>query len=196
MITIRFTPATGTALAAVVFSGAIFGFFYAWACSTLWGLDTIDPRAAIEAMQGMNASVQNPIFFAGFFLTPVVTGLAGVLALSEGRRTMAALLLVSAGLSVAGSILWTATMNLPLNEGLAAVGVPTDIDQAREIWQEYSREWKNANLFRTVVTGITLTLAGAGLLFSQVSQRSRTPAVAPHGHLQQVMGNNSATSQR
>ncbi|WGW03767.1 hypothetical protein [Tropicibacter oceani] len=24
--------------------GAIFGFFYAWACSTMWGLDAIDPE--------------------------------------------------------------------------------------------------------------------------------------------------------
>ena len=30
----------------VVFAGAAFGFFYAWVCSTLWGLDTLAPQAA------------------------------------------------------------------------------------------------------------------------------------------------------
>ncbi|WP_255564512.1 hypothetical protein [Mameliella sp. CS4] len=27
-----------TGLAALIFAGAIFGFFYAWVCSTMWGL--------------------------------------------------------------------------------------------------------------------------------------------------------------
>ena len=46
------------AVAAVAFGGAISGFFYAWVCSTMWGLDDADPRVAIAAMQAMNASVR------------------------------------------------------------------------------------------------------------------------------------------
>lgn len=34
----------------LLLTGAIFGFFYAWVCSTMWGLDQIDPNVAIEAM--------------------------------------------------------------------------------------------------------------------------------------------------
>ena len=49
-------------LLSVVFSGAIFGFFYAWVCSTMWGLDATDPRVAIQAMQAMNGSVRNAVF--------------------------------------------------------------------------------------------------------------------------------------
>ena len=49
--------------------GAIFGFFYAWVCSTMWGLDAVDPKTAITAMQAMNASVRNLVFFPGFFGT-------------------------------------------------------------------------------------------------------------------------------
>ena len=49
--------AVGLAVVTIVFFGAIFGFFFAWVCSTLWGLDHIDPRSAIEAMNGMNESV-------------------------------------------------------------------------------------------------------------------------------------------
>ena len=59
-------------IVSVVFCGAIFGFFYAWVCSTMWGLDQADPRVAIAAMQAMNASVRNAVFFPAFFLTPVV----------------------------------------------------------------------------------------------------------------------------
>ncbi len=53
--------ALGTGLLAIVFAGAIFGFFYAWVCSTMWGLDATDPRIAIAAMEAMNASVRNAV---------------------------------------------------------------------------------------------------------------------------------------
>ncbi|MEH2506785.1 putative membrane protein [Bradyrhizobium sp. AZCC 1578] len=49
-------------IASIVFCGAIFGFFYAWVCSTMWGLDQADPRVAIAAMQAVNASVRNAIW--------------------------------------------------------------------------------------------------------------------------------------
>lgn len=68
-----------SALVSVVLTGAIFGFFYAWVCSTMWGLDAADPRVAIEAIQEMNASVRNAVFFPAFFLTPVAMALTGML---------------------------------------------------------------------------------------------------------------------
>ncbi len=38
------------AFLSLILSGAIFGFFYAWICSTMWGLDAADPVIAIKAM--------------------------------------------------------------------------------------------------------------------------------------------------
>ena len=80
------TPALITAWVGVLFAGAIFGFFYAWVCSTMWGLDEADPRVAIAAMQAMNASVRNAVFFPAFFLTPVVLGVNGGRKLTPFRR--------------------------------------------------------------------------------------------------------------
>ena len=57
-------------LLSLTLSAAIFGFFYAWVCSTMWGLDAADPRVAIGAMQAMNASVRNAVFAPIFFGTP------------------------------------------------------------------------------------------------------------------------------
>jgi uncharacterized membrane protein len=65
-------------------TGAIFGFFYAWICSTMWGLDAADPSVAIAAMQAMNASVGNVVFAPVFFGTPVVLLVAAVLARQAG----------------------------------------------------------------------------------------------------------------
>ncbi|TIP78494.1 MAG: hypothetical protein E5X60_39655, partial [Mesorhizobium sp.] len=79
----------GLSVTSIVSSGAIFGFFYAWVCSTMWGLDQTDPRVAIEAMQAMNASVRNAVFFPAFFLTPVVLGLTAAAMLFDGRKSPA-----------------------------------------------------------------------------------------------------------
>lgn len=59
-------------LLSLLSSGAIFGFFYAWVCSTMWGLDAANPALAIGAMQAMNASVRNAVFAPAFFGTPFV----------------------------------------------------------------------------------------------------------------------------
>ena len=61
------------ALLSLLLSAALFGFFYAWVCSTMWGLDMADPRVAIAAMQAMNASVRNAVFAPAFFGTAPVS---------------------------------------------------------------------------------------------------------------------------
>lgn len=177
MLRPRLTPATFAGVAAVVFAGAMFGFFYAWLCSTLWGLNLINPAVAIEAMQAMNDSVRNPVFFAGFFLTPVVTAGAALLAWQERRLVMSALMATATAAYLAGCVWWTAQVNLPLNAGLAAVILPTDAARAGAIWAEYSSAWQSANLVRTVVSGISLGLVGLGLLWS--SRAPHEPAGTP-----------------
>ena len=73
-------------LLSLLLCGAIFGFFYAWVCSILWGLDQIDPNTAITAMQAMNASVRNVVFAPAFFATPVVMLAGALLAISCCNR--------------------------------------------------------------------------------------------------------------
>ena len=112
----------GATLIALVMTGALFGFFYAWVCSTMWGLDAADPRIAIAAMQAMNASVRNAVFFPVFFLTAPALGLAAVLAARAGRRAAAALLLGAAAIVALGCFALTVTVNVPMNEALATLG--------------------------------------------------------------------------
>ncbi len=150
-------------LASVLFAGAIFGAFYAWVCTTMWGLDDADPRVAIAAMQSMNASVRNAVFFPSFFLTPVVLGATALLARSSGRRRAARLFGAGAVVYLLGGLILTATVNVPMNEDLATVAVPDSVDAAAEIWDDYSGRWQFFNLIRTVCSGVALVLAGAGL---------------------------------
>ncbi|MFV0373355.1 DUF1772 domain-containing protein [Microbacterium sp.] len=158
------TAADLASVVAAVLVAAIFGFFYAWVCSTLWGLDAADPRVAIEAMQAMNASVRNPVFFVSFFLTPVALAVAALLSWARNARIPAVLFGVAAALYTVGGILLTSTINVPWNEALAMVTVPASVDEAAAIWQEYSGKWQIANLVRTVVSGVCVVLTAIGLL--------------------------------
>lgn len=153
-----------SAFVSLLLVGAIFGFFYAWVCSTMWGLDTADPAVAIAAMQAMNASVRNAVFFPAFFLTPVALIVAAMLARALGRRVSAVAFGASAVIYFAGGLLVTMAVNVPMNEALAGVAIPQATEEARQIWQAYSGPWQVWNLLRTIASGIALVLAGCAMM--------------------------------
>lgn len=152
-----------SAFLSVLSFGAIFGFFYAWVCSTMWGLDQIDPRAAITAMQGMNASVRNGIFALSFFGTPLYAAGVAALAWRAGARDVAIGFACAGAFYVAGGMILTMTLNVPMNEALALFTDSLSLKDATEIWNAYSPEWQVYNQIRTVISGAGLMLAVWGL---------------------------------
>ncbi len=155
---------TPLALLSLILAAALFGFFYAWVCSTMWGLDAADPRVAIEAMQAMNASVRNAVFAPAFFGTSVLL-LITTLCLRMADQPAASLWFGIATLLVAFlGVVLTMVINVPMNEALAEVSVPDDIDAAREIWMDYSPRWQFWNQMRTLATGVAVLCIGIGLL--------------------------------
>lgn len=130
----------------------------------MWGLDSADPRVAIAAMQAMNGSVRNVTFFPVFFLTPLVLGIAAALALHERRPAPAWLLLAAALVYLGGGLILTMAVNVPMNEALADVAVPAELDRAHQIWTDYSERWQWYNQLRTVLSGASLGLAAAALV--------------------------------
>lgn len=159
----RSTAAPAAGLVAVLLGGAIFGFFYAWVCSTMWGLDAADPRVAIAAMQEMNASVRNGVFFPAFFLTPVAMAAAALLARHAGASRAALAFGVAAVIYLLGGLLLTLLVNVPMNEDLALVRVPSSVSEARAVWEDYSGRWQLFNALRTVASGVALLLSAGGL---------------------------------
>lgn len=156
--------ATVLPITATLFFGAIFGFFYAWVCSTMWAFDMLDPRTAMDAMQTVNENVRNPVFFLGFMLTPVV-GLLAAWVLYAVRERRAALWFGAAALVYfAGGMMLTMLVNVPLNEELGALAIPESRDEAAAIWSAYSPRWQFWNQTRTVFSGLALGLAGMGLV--------------------------------
>ncbi|MCJ7872500.1 anthrone oxygenase family protein [Phaeobacter sp. J2-8] len=147
---------------AMLLSAAIFGFFFAWVCSTMWGLDAIDPRISIAAMNGMNASVRNAVFAPAFFGTPLVLALTAVLA---WRNRAAALWFGTAALLyIVGAFAVTMAVNVPMNEALMTVTIPEDPEAAQVIWQAYSSTWQVYNIARTIVTGFVFLFGLMGVI--------------------------------
>ena len=148
----------------LLLSAAIFGFFYAWVCSTMWGLDAIDPRVAIAAMNGMNASVRNAVFAPAFFGTgPILLATAGLAALT-GHRGAAGCFVAAGAAYLAGAFAVTLAVNVPMNQALMAAPVPQDIETAAQLWQDYSGRWQVYNLIRTLVTATVLGLCAMGVV--------------------------------
>lgn len=127
----------------------------------MWGLDTLDPRIAIRAM---NDSVRNLVFAPIFFATPFVLAATGI-ALWVGKQKSAGLWFILAAINYStGGLALTAFVNVPMNEALARITVPATIKDADIIWQAYSAEWQFWNQIRTLFSGIALALAAYGLL--------------------------------
>ena len=151
------------ALLSLLLSGGIFGFFYAWICSTMWGLDAARPEIAIQAMQAMNASVRNAVFAPAFFGTPFVLLATAALARLCRHRHAAALFAGAGLLYLLGGMVPTLAVNVPMNEALAAVALPLDPAEAAQVWRGYSEPWQVWNIIRTLASGGALLLTGAAL---------------------------------
>ncbi|WP_420408881.1 DUF1772 domain-containing protein [Hoeflea sp.] len=158
------TLARSLALTALLLTAAIFGFFYAWICSTMWGLDTLRPSQAIEAMQAMNDSVRNPVFFPAFFLTPVALVAASIAAWLDAQTGPARLFAIAAAIYLTGGIGVTATFNVPMNQALAAIDASAAAVNGADIWQSYSDRWQFWNIVRTLASGLSVLATGIGLL--------------------------------
>lgn len=148
---------------AVVLFGLMAGFFYAFSVTIMGGLDRVAAATAIEAMNGINAAVRNPLFFITFFGPPFAALAAAALAMTRGDRPAGWMLGGAALLYMMGVIAPTAAVNVPMNEALA-LNVPTDTaPQVETIWSDYSARWTRWNTMRGLVCTGCLVLAALSL---------------------------------
>jgi uncharacterized membrane protein len=93
--------------------GLMAGFFYAYACSVMVGLDRVDDRTFIVTMQWINATVRNAAFAPAFFGSLVLTIAAAVLAVASGHGSRG--WMVAAAAFYAAAFAVTLALNVPLN---------------------------------------------------------------------------------
>lgn len=132
------------------------GFFYAYSCSVIWGLDDAPPVAAIEAMQGINRAVRNPLFALSFFGALPLTALA-CLSFRPWRLRGAGLLSLAALAAWLATFIVTAAIHVPMNQALATLDAAALADPAA-VWRDYAGPWLFWNHARAASAGLALLL--------------------------------------
>jgi uncharacterized membrane protein len=149
-------------VASTVVVGLMAGFFYAYACSVMVGLDRVDDRTFIVTMQWINATVRNAAFAPAFFGSLVLTMAAAVVALVLARPTRG--WIVAAAVLYAAAFLVTLTLNVPLNFQLAEAGPADQISDLAAVRAAFEGPWIRWNLLRTGLTLGSLTALSIALL--------------------------------
>ena len=128
-------------------TGLVAGIFFAFSVFVMRALGRLPPSGGIAAMQSINVAVLNPVFFAAFFGTAVLSLVLAVAALVGWSLPY---LLAGSLLYLVGTALVTIVFNVPLNNRLASV--TPDSAEAAGLWTRYLSTWTAWNHVRTVTS--------------------------------------------
>ncbi|MFJ6854214.1 DUF1772 domain-containing protein [Streptomyces sp. NPDC091271] len=179
---------TGVLLAATLSAGLMAGLFAAFAYAVMPGLARSSDRTLVEAMQGINKAILNPVFMLPFMGAIPLLGLAVVLAWrGQGRPALAwliaALVLYLVAFAVTGGV------NVPLNDELARAGDPGHAGHLATVRADFENKWVTWNIVRALLhTAAFACLAWALVVYGTHQQHgskhsdvpSRTLAPAFH----------------
>ncbi|MER7706777.1 anthrone oxygenase family protein [Kitasatospora sp. NPDC097605] len=158
----RELAATGPVLAtAATAMGLMSGLFFAFDVSVMPGLAAGDDRTYVTAMQNINTAITNPVFGAVFVGALAMPAVGTWLLHRSGHRAAALWTAVATVLYLAALVL-TGTVNVPLNDRLAAAGDPAAITDLAAVRAAFAPTWTAANIARTVLcTAALAALTGA-----------------------------------
>ena len=111
--------------AAAIGSGLVGGIFFAFSSFVMAGLGRLPADHGIAAMNSINVTVINPVFFAAFFGTGLVCAALAIGSIFWWDQASGKLLLAAGAIYLAGCIGVTMAFNVPLNNAIAAVPAAT-----------------------------------------------------------------------
>ncbi|MER6977677.1 DUF1772 domain-containing protein [Streptomyces carpinensis] len=130
--------------------GLMAGVFFAFDVSIMPGLARTDDRVYAEAMRNFNQVIDDSGLFALIFLGALaVTVAVAVLEYRKGRRTVALWAGAAAAL-YAVALLVTVSVNIPLNNELAAIGDPAKAGDLSVV-DKFKEVWETTNIMRTLL---------------------------------------------
>ena len=128
------------------------GLFFIFSNTIMSSLDKLPSESGIAAMQNINRIIQNPVFFAIFMGTALLSlVLAICLIWYWGPGSIYVLL--GALIYLVGCFIVTIAFNVPRNNALDAASA--DTNEAAELWAKYLVEWTAWNHVRTVACVIS-----------------------------------------
>src|SRR5215470_16633558 len=137
-------------LVAALGAGIMAGIFFAFSVFMMTALGRLPPPMGIAAMQSINTTILNPLFFLVFFGTAVLCLLAAIAALVEWPLPEAFYVIAGSVLYLVGALLVTMQRNVPLN--LALNRSNPESAEAALVWLRYLRVWTAWNHVRTVAS--------------------------------------------
>jgi uncharacterized membrane protein len=135
-------------LLAALGSGIMAGLFFAFSTFVMQALGKRPAPVGIAAMQSINETILNPVFFSVFFGTALLSLALAILALTGWSDAGAAWRLAGALLYLIASIGITMLFNVPLNNRLAKVA--PDSAGGATVWAHYLKVWTAWNHVRTI----------------------------------------------
>lgn len=144
---------------AVTLAGLSAGLFATFSYAVMPGLRRTDDATFVGTMRAINVAILNPAFAVVF----VGAAVALVAALVASRGTAATWWLVAAlVLYVAGAWVVTASVNIPLNDALAAD------DDATAARADFERRWVVANHVRSALTTAALVCSAVAAVVADL----------------------------
>ncbi|WP_342587446.1 DUF1772 domain-containing protein [Manganibacter manganicus] len=125
-------------LLALLGSGMMAGLFFAYSNSVMPALARMPGPQGMTAMNHVNVIIQNPLFLSIFMGTAVIMFMLIVAALL-GWISRPAWILTGAVLYLVGNIAVTVSINVPMNDALAAAN-PAGADGAA-LWAAFLDRW-------------------------------------------------------
>lgn len=148
-------PATG--------AGLVGGIFFAFSNFVMRALAQLPAPDGARAMQSINVTVLNPLFFAAFFGTGIFALIAALAVPGAWNAPGTILSRIAAALYLLGTLGVTMLFNVPLNERLAGMG-QADARLA-ETWTHYVDAWTWWNHVRTIAALLAAALFAAAIAF-------------------------------
>lgn len=142
LFTLAFVAALGSALMA--------GLFFTFSNTAMTAFGKLPPASGIAAMQSINITILNPVFFVVFMGTAALSALLALIAAFNLTQPWSLPLLAGSLCYFIGSLLVTMIFNVPLNNRLAK-SAPESAEGAT-VWAEYLRVWTAWNHLRTVLS--------------------------------------------
>lgn len=131
-------------------SGLMAGMFFAFSSFIMTALSQITHKNGISAMQSINRTVLNPLFFSIFFGTAAMSGYLLVTSVTSLAWSQNSHLIIASLLYLIGTFAVTVCFNVPLNNQLA--NISSDPSEAEHFWKDYLKRWTFWNHLRTLAS--------------------------------------------
>lgn len=139
---------TVSALLSSLLLGLMAGFFSTYSFNVNQAMMNVDGSTYATVQSLFNINVRHAGFFLCFFGAGAIPMLTAILSLLSKHYGVAAIWFIVGITYIAGIIIYTHEVNLPLNDYTES----WDPNNVPDDWQQIRERWNSANMLRTVLS--------------------------------------------